>query len=60
MSKKTKEVKKEDKRYKLEVGMEVGPEGEKVVMSIVEATGCHRCNDNGCPVCENIKWNIKD
>ena len=21
---------------------------------------CMRCNDNGCPSCENIKWNIKD
>ena len=25
-----------------------------------QSVGCMRCNDNSCPSCENIKWNIKD
>ena len=25
-----------------------------------DSIDCIRCNDNGCPDCENIKWNIKE
>lgn len=30
-------------------------------LSYCRSTGCKRCNDNGCPVCENEKHpNLKD
>jgi hypothetical protein len=32
----------------------------KMVEIRKEEDECPRCNGNGCPDCENIKWNIKD
>ena len=38
------------------------PDGERIeyLTEHPEENTCIRCNGNGCPVCENIKWNIKD